>query len=89
MAKIRIPTPLQKYTGNQSEITVDGSTISEIIDNIEKNHNGIKEKLLRDGAMNKFINVYVDGEDIRFKEGLATSVGDESEISIIPAISGG
>lgn len=89
MAKVKIPTPLLKFTGNAALVEVSGDTVANVIDGLEKAHPGIKERLLKGGEVNKFINVYVDGEDIRFAKGLATSVGAASEVSIVPAISGG
>ena len=88
--KVRIPTPLMKLTDNQSEVSAEGETISDIINNLEKQFNGIKDRICEEnGAPRRFINIYVNEEDIRFLEGEKTTVKDGDEISIIPAIAGG
>ena len=88
--KVRIPTPLMKLTDNQSEVSAEGETITEIIDNLENQFNGIKERICEEsGAPRRFINIYINEEDIRFLEGEKTVVKDGDEISIIPAIAGG
>ncbi len=88
--KVRVPTPLMKLTDNQSEVTADGATISEILNNLESQFAGIKERICdENGAPRRFINIYLNEEDIRFLEGENTSVKDGDEISIIPAIAGG
>ena len=88
--KVRIPTPLMKLTDNQSEVSAEGETISDIINNLENQFNGIKDRICEEsGAPRRFINIYVNEEDIRFLEGEKTTVKDGDEISIIPAIAGG
>ena len=88
--KVRIPTPLMKLTDNQSEVSAEGKTISDIINNLENQFNGIKDRICEEnGAPRRFINIYVNEEDIRFLEGEKTAVKDGDEISIIPAIAGG
>lgn len=88
--KVRIPTPLMKLTDNQSEVSAEGETISDIINNLENQFNGIKDRICEEsGAPRRFINIYVNEEDIRFLEGEKTAVKDGDEISIIPAIAGG
>ena len=88
--KVRIPTPLMKLTDNQSEVSAEGKTISDIIDNLENQFNGIKDRICEEnGAPRRFINIYINEEDIRFLEGEKTTVKDGDEISIIPAIAGG
>ena len=88
--KVRIPTPLMKLTDNQSEVSAEGETISDIINNLENQFNGIKERICEEnGAPRRFINIYINEEDIRFLEGEKTTVKDGDEISIIPAIAGG
>ncbi|MDP7552158.1 MAG: MoaD/ThiS family protein [Nitrospinaceae bacterium] len=88
--KVRIPTPLMKLTDNQAEVTAEGSTISEILNNLESQFNGIKERICEEnGSPRRFINVYLNEEDIRFLDGERTAVKDGDEISIIPAIAGG
>ena len=88
--KVRIPTPLMKLTDNQSEVSAEGETISDIINNLENQFNGIKDRICEEsGAPRRFINIYINEEDIRFLEGEKTTVKDGDEISIIPAIAGG
>ena len=88
--KVRIPTPLMKLTDNQSEVSAEGETISEIINNLENQFNGIKDRICEEnGAPRRLINIYINEEDIRFLEGEKTTVKDGDEISIIPAIAGG
>lgn len=88
--KVRIPTPLMKLTNNQSEITAEGATISDIFNNLESQFGGIKERICEEnGSPRRFINIYLNEEDIRFLDGEKTAVKDGDEISIIPAIAGG
>ena len=88
--KVRIPTPLMKLTDNQSEVSAEGGTISDIINNLESRFNGIKDRICEEsGTPRRFINIYINEEDIRFLEGENTVVKDGDEISIIPAIAGG
>tara|TARA_Y100000780_G_scaffold40690_1_gene32761 strand:+ start:313 stop:591 length:279 start_codon:yes stop_codon:yes gene_type:complete len=88
--KVRVPTPLMKLTDNQSEVMAEGATISEILNNLESQFAGIKERICdENGTPRRFINIYLNEEDIRFLEGESTAVKDGDEISIIPAIAGG
>ena len=88
--KVRIPTPLMKLTDNQSEVSAEGETISDIINNLESQFNGIKDRICEEnGSPRRFINIYINEEDIRFLEGEMTAVKEGDEISIIPAIAGG
>jgi len=88
--KVRIPTPLMKLTDNQSEVSAKGETISDIINNLESQFNGIKDRICEEnGSPRRFINIYINEEDIRFLEGEMTAVKEGDEISIIPAIAGG
>ncbi len=90
MATVRIPTPLRKYTQGKEEVTAAGGTVGDIIADLEKNHPGIKERILdNDGAVRRFVNIFVREEDIRFLQNLETPVKDGDEISIVPAIAGG
>ncbi|MEC7923374.1 MAG: ubiquitin-like small modifier protein 1 [Planctomycetota bacterium] len=89
-ATIRIPTPLRKFTAGNSEVEVEGGTVREIFDNVENSHGGLKEKIFDDaGEIRRFINVFVNGEDVRHAEGLDTPVKDGDEVSVVPAIAGG
>ena len=88
--KVRVPTPLMKLTDNKSEVMSEGSTIREILNNLESQFTGIKERICEEnGTPRRFINIYLNEEDIRFLEGEETTVKDGDEISIIPAIAGG
>ncbi len=87
---VRIPTPLQKLTNNQGEVQVEGSKLSEIIEGLESAHSGIKDRLCEaDGRLRRFVNIYVNEEDVRFLNGLDTEIKEGDEISIVPAIAGG
>lgn len=88
--KVRIPSPLLKLTNNQSEVSADGKTIAEVLNNLETQFSGIKERICEEsGAPRRFINIYLNEEDIRFLQGENTEVKEGDEISIIPAIAGG
>ncbi len=87
---VRIPTPLRKLTSDQPEVAAVGSNIESIIENLEANHPGIKERICDEsGNVRRFVNIYLNDEDIRFLDGTATTVTDGDEISVIPAIAGG
>jgi molybdopterin converting factor small subunit len=87
---VRIPTILRAYTGGQAEVPAEGVTLSEVIDSLEKNHAGISARVLDDtGKLRRFVNVYVNDDDVRFSEGLGTVVPDGASVSIIPAVAGG
>lgn len=88
--KVRIPTPLRKLTNGESEVEASGTNISELIDDLEKSYPGIKGKLCEEnGNVRKFLNIYLNDDDIRFMDSLATEVRDGDNISLIPAIAGG
>lgn len=88
--KVRIPTPLRSLTNGEEEVTVEGKSIQEVIDNLETNFNGFKERLCdENGQIRRFINFYLNDEDIRFKDNQETAVNDGDQISIVPAIAGG
>ena len=87
---VRIPTPLRKLTSDQPEVEAVGSDIESIIENLEANHPGIKERICDEsGNIRRFVNIYLNDDDIRFLDGTATAVTDGDEISVIPAIAGG
>ena len=88
--KVKIPTPLRKLTSNQSEVEVQGNTIGSILSDMESSYPGIKDRICDEsGDVRRFINIYVNEEDIRFMDGTGTSVKDGDKISIVPAIAGG
>ena len=89
-ATVRVPTPLQKFTNNQAEVQAKGSTVKEILANLESQFPGIQERLYDEqGKLRRFINFYVNNEDIRFLQGEETQVKDGDELSVVPAIAGG
>ena len=87
---VRIPTPLRKLTDNQAEVSSEAGTIGGLIDDLESQFGGIKERLCDDtGKLRRFINVFVNEEDIRFREGEKTELNDGDQVAIVPAIAGG
>ena len=88
--QVRIPSPLLSLTNNQSEVDVDGKNVQEILEGLEKEFPGFRERLFDDsGSIRRFINIYINEEDIRFLDGEKTEVKEGDEVSIIPAIAGG
>jgi len=88
--KVRIPTPLRKLTKDKDTVQAAGETIQDIIDSLEQQYPGLKERLCDErGELRRFVNVYLNDEDIRFAQGKSTPVKDGDEISVIPAIAGG
>lgn len=88
--KVRIPTPLQKLTKDKTEVKVEAKDVRELIENLEKDFPGIKQRLCDEkGNVRRFINVYVNEEDVRFLQLDKTPLKDGDEVSIIPAIAGG
>jgi sulfur-carrier protein len=86
---VRIPTPLRTLTGGQDEVTADGKTIADLIADLENRHPGIRDRLLDEKGVRRFVNIYVGEEDIRFLEGLKTELKAGDSVSIVPAIAGG
>jgi molybdopterin converting factor small subunit len=87
---VRIPTILRTYTEGASEVTAEGGTLAELLDDLEANHTGIRARVLDDnGEIRRFVNVYVGNDDVRFLDGLATRTPDGAQVSIIPAVAGG
>jgi molybdopterin synthase sulfur carrier subunit len=89
MATVRIPTPLRTLTGGEDQVQAAGETVKEVIETLEQNHPGIRERLLDEKGVRRFVNIYVGDEDIRFLDGLGTKLKTTDEISIVPAIAGG
>lgn len=90
MANVRIPTPLRKLTQGKEEVMAAGSTVGEVIADLEANYPGIKARICDDnGEVRRFVNIFANDEDIRFLKNLDTQVGESDEISIVPAIAGG
>jgi sulfur-carrier protein len=91
--EVRIPTILRTYTDGEKAVSGEGATISEVIDSLEANHPGIRDRLIeaKDGQsdLRRFVNVYVNDEDVRFTGGLGTSVRDGDQVVVLPAVAGG
>ncbi len=87
---VRVPTILRPYTKGESAVSAEGSTLSEVLESLDNSYPGIKSRVLDEsGELRRFVNVYVDNDDVRFAEGLQTSIKDGGEVSIIPAVAGG
>ena len=86
---VRIPTILRTYTGGEKVVSGEGSTLAELIENLEANHPGIKERLIDGSDLRRFVNVYVNDEDVRFTGGLETKLDDGDEVVVLPAVAGG
>jgi len=86
---VRIPTPLRTLTAGNDEVKAAGATVGAVIDDLEKNYPGIKDRLLDEKGVRRFVNIYVGEEDIRFLEGLKTELKGGEQITIVPAIAGG
>ncbi|MFA7323438.1 MAG: MoaD/ThiS family protein [Candidatus Nanopelagicales bacterium] len=89
-ATVRIPTILRTYTNGDAEVAATGANLQEVIDDLEANYPGIAARVLDDnGQLRRFVNIYVNDDDVRFIEGLASPTADGAQISIIPAVAGG
>ena len=86
---VSIPTILRTHTGGQKTVEASGATLSEVIDNLEATLGGIKGRLVREGTLHRFVNIYVNDEDVRFAGGLEAAVADGDNVTILPAVAGG
>ncbi|MEU5189366.1 MoaD/ThiS family protein [Streptomyces klenkii] len=87
---VRIPTILRTYTGGKAEVSAEGATLSEVIQSLEADHTGIAARVLDEsGKLRRFVNVYVNDDDVRFEQGLQTPTPAGSAVSVIPAVAGG
>ena len=86
---VKIPAQLRAVTGGEGELEVEGSTVGEALDAVFAQHEDLRDRITEDGGLRRFVNVYVSGEDIRFQDGLDTSVTDGDEVTILPAVAGG
>lgn len=87
---VRIPTPLRRVTNGVDKVDAEGDTLDQIIDSLDNQYPGLKGRLCdEDGELRNFVNVYVNGEDVRFMQGLATATKSGDEVSIVPAVAGG
>lgn len=89
MAVVRLSTPLRKFSEGKPEIEAEGSTLKELLLNIDSRHPGFAEKVLENDEIKRFVNIYVNNEDVRLGDGLDTKIKDSDTISILPAVSGG
>ncbi len=86
---VRIPTPLRTLTGGNDEVAAEGATVAELIEDLERRHPGLRDRLLDEKGVRRFINLFLGEEDIRFLDGLRTEVKSGDALSIVPAIAGG
>ena len=87
--EVRIPTILRNYTGGEKAVNADGASLSALIDDLEANHPGIKERLIESGDLRRFVNVYINDEDVRFMGGLGAELADGDQVVVLPAVAGG
>jgi sulfur-carrier protein len=87
--EVRVPTILRNYTGGQKAVTGQGGTLAQLIDDVETSNPGVKERLVDESGLRRFVNVYVNDEDVRFTGGLDTEVSDGDTVVILPAVAGG
>ncbi len=88
--EVKIPTILRTYTGGEKTVEAKGDTLSALIDDLDANHDGLKGRLLTDeGALHRFVNIYVNDEDVRFTGSLESPVKDGDSVTILPAVAGG
>ena len=86
---VKIPAQLRATTDGASELEVDGATVGDALDAVFTQHGDLRERITDSGELRRFVNVYVAGEDIRFKDGLETPISDGDEVTILPAVAGG
>ncbi|GAA3809606.1 MoaD/ThiS family protein [Nocardioides panacisoli] len=87
--EVRIPTILRTYTGGEKAVSGDGGSLSALIDDLEANHPGIKERLIEGGDLRRFVNIYINDEDVRFLGGLEAELSDGDQVVVLPAVAGG
>ncbi len=87
---VRIPTPLRRMTNGESKVEVESSNLGELVEKLDGAYPGFKDRLVdENGELRYFVNIYVNGEDVRFLDGLGTAISSGSEVSIVPAVAGG
>ncbi|WP_343601568.1 MoaD/ThiS family protein [Mycobacterium sp.] len=86
---VSIPTILRPHTGGQKRVDANGDTLAAVISDLEGNYTGISERLVQDGKLHRFVNIYVNDEDVRFSGGLDTAIADGDAVTILPAVAGG
>ena len=89
MASIKIPSPLRAYTANQAVVTVSGSTVGAVLDDLTSQYPDLRQHLYEGNALRNFVNVFLGEEDVRFLDGLDTEIDDDASLRIIPSIAGG
>ena len=87
--EVRIPTILRPYTGDRKSVEASGASLSALIDDLEANHPGLKDRLVDNGDLRRFVNVYVNDEDVRFLGALDAKLSDGDSVTILPAVAGG
>ena len=87
--EVRIPTILRPYTGGEKAVPGEGSTLNELIKDLESRHPGLRDRLVDDKGLRRFVNVYLNDEDVRFLNGLETAVTDGDSVTVLPAVAGG
>jgi molybdopterin converting factor small subunit len=87
--EVKIPTILRTYTGGQKTVTGNGTTLGEVIDDLEARHAGLKDRLVEADGLRRFVNIYVNDEDVRFSGGLSAPVSDDDVVVVLPAVAGG
>lgn len=87
--EVRIPTILRTYTGGEKVVTAEGASLQELVANLDSTYPGIGERLLDESGLRRFVNVYLNDEDVRFLDGLGTEVADGDSVTILPAVAGG
>ena len=86
---VSVPTILRTHTGGEKSVEAKGATVAEVIDDLDSRHGGLRDRLITDGQLHRFVNIYVDDEDVRFAGGLDAPVGENSNVTILPAVAGG
>ena len=86
---VSIPTILRPHTGGEKRVSAEGATLAAVISDLESNYSGISERLVDDGKLHRFVNIYVNDEDVRFSGGLDTQIADGDSVTILPAVAGG
>lgn len=89
MATVSIPTILRTHTGGEKSVEAKGATVAEVIDDLDAHHSGLRDRLISGGTLHRFVNIYVDDEDVRFAGGLDAPVKESSTMTILPAVAGG
>jgi molybdopterin synthase sulfur carrier subunit len=86
---VSIPTILRTHTGGEKRVNASGTTLADVISDLEANYSGISERLVDNGKLHRFVNVYVNDEDVRFSGGMGTEIADGDSVTILPAVAGG